>query len=83
MGQHEQDTKQDPVGRTIGGSWKDHHLHEVIGPLHLGHEVLYNLLPDHGVRRVGDWAHSVGLGGHLGKSLVLEDVYHLKTQGQI
>lgn len=62
------------------------HLHEVVRPLHLGHEVLHCLLPNHWVRgrRGGDLVHSnVWLWSQLERRLVLEGIHHLSTQKHV
>lgn len=56
------------------------YLHEVVGPLHLGHEVLYNLFPDHRVTgsRRSDVVHSNGrLWRPQRWRLMLESIHHL------
>jgi len=56
------------------------HLHEVVRPLHLGHEVLHYLFSDHrvGGRTGSDLVHSNGwLWSHLWRGLVLEGIHHL------
>lgn len=62
------------------------YLHEVVRPLHLGHEVLHYLLSDHWVT---GWIWRAVLHSNswfcsqLGRGLVLEGIHHLfKTQTQ-
>lgn len=63
------------------------YLHEVVCPLHLGHEVLHGLLSDHWVigRSGSDVVHSNGwFCSQQGLGLVLEGVHHLsKTQTHV
>lgn len=63
------------------------YLHEVVCPLHLGHEVLHGLLSDHWVtgRSGSDVVHSNGwFCSQQGWGLVLEGVHHLsKTQTHV
>lgn len=56
------------------------YLYEVVRPLHLGHEVMHNLLPDHWVSSSwgGAMVHGNGwLCSQLGRGLVLEGIHHL------
>ncbi len=56
------------------------YLHEVVRPLHLGHEVLYCLFSDHWVtgRRRSDMVHRDSwFCSQLGRGLVLEGIHHL------
>lgn len=57
-----------------------HYLHEVVRPLHLGHEVLHRLLPDHWVIGRGGrgMVHSnIWICSQLDRGLVLEGIHHL------
>lgn len=59
-----------PQENERGVCWDDPHLHEVVGALHLCHEVLYRLLSDprvcRGCRRDGVWC--VGFGNGSGET---------------